>query len=162
MNKNSLLTTIIITIVVGVIGFYAGKQYQNTQCTTGKSSTRINNQQGGPPGQMSGTSGQTNGQNGPMGNNAPVSGEITSQDSQSITIKMQDGSTKIIILSNSTKIIKTTDGTASDLKTGQKVTVMGSESNGSITAQTISLGNGFNGMGGQKPDGQPSTNTTNK
>lgn len=57
---------------------------------------------------------------------------------------MQDGSTKIIILSDQTVINKSSEGSKSDLKTGERVTTFGTEnSDGSITAQNISIGGMF-------------------
>ena len=67
-------------------------------------------------------------------------GEIIAQDSQSITVKLPNGSSQIVFFSDSTKIMKSVDGTASDLATGKQVTVSGTANpDGSITAQSIQL-----------------------
>lgn len=69
-----------------------------------------------------------------------VIGEIISQDDKSITVKLQDESTKIVLLSDKTSINKATEVSKSDLKTGEKVGVFGTENtDGSVTAQNIQL-----------------------
>jgi hypothetical protein len=69
-----------------------------------------------------------------------VGGEILSKDATSLTLKMQDGSTKIVLISPSTQVMKNTEGTADDLVVGKLVTVNGSaNSDGSLTAQTVQI-----------------------
>jgi len=70
----------------------------------------------------------------------PVNGEIIAQDETSVTVKLEDGSSKIVILSDNTSINKASTGAKSDLKTGERVFVIGQEnSDGSVTAQNIEL-----------------------
>ena len=67
-------------------------------------------------------------------------GQIIAKDEKSVTIKMQDGSSKIVFYSESTKIQKTADGTGADLAIDQEVTASGAaNSDGSLTAQTIQV-----------------------
>jgi hypothetical protein len=69
-----------------------------------------------------------------------VMGEIISQDENSITIKIQDGSTKIVILGDSTTYSKTQSIEKSELSMGKQVRVFGSaNSDGSITAQNVQI-----------------------
>ena len=85
------------------------------------------------------------------GNFRPVVGQIISSDSSSITIKMQDGSSKIVILSGSTNITESTSAAKESLKTGQNVMVIGqTNSDGSVTAQNIQLNPQMRGFGGQR------------
>jgi hypothetical protein len=81
----------------------------------------------------------------------PVGGEIISQDDTSVTVKMPDGSSKIVILSENTTINKSSTGSKTDLKTGEQITAFGTQNqDGSVTAQNISIGGMmFRGMGGQ-------------
>lgn len=133
MAKNSLIITIVAAVIVGALGFYGGMQYQKSR----RGSFLGRSAQGFPSGtnQQGGNARQRNG----MGR--PVSGEITSMDESTITIKTQDGSSKIVIYSTSTKVNKTSEGSISDLKVGEKINAIGSEgSDGTITAQSISVG----------------------
>jgi hypothetical protein len=69
-----------------------------------------------------------------------ATGQITAQDSTSITLKMRDGSTKIVFFSPSTSVGKSVSGAASDLAVGQNVMVNGTNnSDGSIAAQNIQI-----------------------
>lgn len=69
-----------------------------------------------------------------------VIGEVTSKDDKSLTVKLPDGSSKIVLFSESTTFETTTKAQKSDLKTGQQVRVFGStNSDGSLTANSIML-----------------------
>ena len=117
------LYVLILVVLVGVGAFFGGMQYQKSQRSAGR-------------GQFAGA-GQFGNRN---GQNRPVIGEIVSADDKSITVKLMDGSSKIVILSATTAINKQATGSAADLKTGEKVLVLGKEnSDGSITAQNIQL-----------------------
>lgn len=70
----------------------------------------------------------------------PVNGEIISADNKSITVRLQDGSSKIVLFSDKTTINQAVEATKDDLKNGGKVAVFGTEnSDGSVTAQNIQL-----------------------
>ena len=117
--------------MVGGVAFFGGIQYQKSQRSAGR-------------GQFEGGQGQFGNRN---GQNRPVTGSIISADDKSITVKLMDGSSKIVILSTTTAINREASGSASDLKTGEKVLVIGKEnSDGSITAQNIQLGQMFRGI----------------
>lgn len=68
-----------------------------------------------------------------------VSGQIISMDSSSITVKTQAGSTAIVYYSSTTGITKQQTAATSDLTVGQNVVVRGTNSNGTVTATSISL-----------------------
>ncbi|OGM18880.1 hypothetical protein A2686_05080 [Candidatus Woesebacteria bacterium RIFCSPHIGHO2_01_FULL_38_10] len=126
MKKNSIVITVVVALIVAVAAFYGGMQYQQRQ--------RFAGFRGGQNGQQFQGRGNFQGAR-------PVNGEIISQDDKSITVKMQDGSSKIVILLDQTIINKASEGSKSDLKTGEKVAAFGTEnSDGSITAQNISIG----------------------
>lgn len=132
--KNPMIMTIIVALIVGGAAFFGGMQYQKTQASSPMQGQFRGPDRGGPQGGFQGGSGNRQGM-------TPVSGEIISQDDTSITVKMQDGSTKIVILSGDTTINKTSEGSKSDLKTGETVTAFGTtNSDGSVTAQNISIG----------------------
>lgn len=140
--------TIIVALVVGAAAFFGGMQYQKTQAS------------GPMQGQLRGANGQ--GQGGFQGRGGagqgmmPVSGEIISQDDSSITVKMQDGSSKIVILSDDTNINKSSEGSKADLTTGETVTATGTtNSDGSLTAQNVSIGGNMMFRGGAGGNQQP-------
>lgn len=149
-NKNLLIVIIgVISLLVGgAAGFFGGMKYQQ-----GKTPTR---------GQFANMMFQRNGMGNRLGATAmAVRGAVISADNNSITVKMQDGSTKIVILSSTTMIGKTTSGTASDLINGSNVTIFGNtNSDGTITAQNVQIGNGI--LFGGRPMGSPTANPTNQ
>lgn len=131
MKKNNMLITIVLVIVVGAGAFYGGMRYQQNTQTGG-----FRQFQAGQGQQRFGGMGQGAGRNGFR----PVSGDIISADSKSVTVKLADGSSKIVLFSGITMFNKTSTGSASDLKTGEKVMVFGQENaDGSVTAQSVQL-----------------------
>jgi len=57
-----------------------------------------------------------------------------------ITVKLPDGSSKIILLSEKTSINKASEGSVADLVVGEKVAVFGTtNTDGSVTAQNIQI-----------------------
>ncbi|MDP3726987.1 MAG: hypothetical protein Q8Q96_01570 [bacterium] len=110
-----------LLIVVGGGGFYAGMKYQQSQRGGGNHMGQFQQRAG-------------------LGVR-PVRGEIISKDSKSITVKLQDGSSKIVFVSEKTAINKAAEGSKDDLKTGEQALIFGTEnSDGSVTAQSIQLG----------------------
>jgi hypothetical protein len=128
MNTKNIIIVVVIAVVVGASSFFGGMKYSQSQRSTiGGANFRNGNRTPGQ-GRFS--------QNGER----PVMGEILSQDDKSMTVKMQDGSTKIVILSESTSINKAAEGTKQDLLVGSRVLVVGkTNSDGSVTAQNIQL-----------------------
>ena len=150
MNKNHYIAVIAMVVVVGGGAFYGGMQYGVSKTTAAQVAARGNfgGGAGANGGQRSGAGAQ-GGQNGGgqrMGGGAAgagggfINGSILSKDDKSITVKSQDGSSKIIFFSDSTMIGKATSGSVSDLATGQQVIVNGkANSDGSIAAQNIQI-----------------------
>lgn len=80
------------------------------------------------------------GRNGQRQGFRPVSGHVLSVDDKSMTVKMTDGSSKIVLFSATTTFSKSDAGTKSDVKTGEKVVAFGTDnSDGSVTAQSVQL-----------------------
>lgn len=142
MNSKSILIIIVVAFVVAAGSFFAGIKYQQTQ----------RNSQFRRLGQFT-----PSGQSGLRGNPGrqnfrPVTGEITSVDDKSITVKMPDGSSRIVILAASTEINKASTASANELKIGEKVSVFGTANpDGSVTAQNIQLNPIFREFGGPTP-----------
>ncbi len=127
MKNSTVIIAILVAIIVGGGAFLGGMKYQQSR-------QRSNFRQFmGQPGQRLGNGG------GRLGFR-PVNGEIISSDDKSITVKLQDGSSKIVLISDQTLINKAAEANKKDLKAGEKVTVFGQEnSDGSITAQNIQI-----------------------
>lgn len=128
--KNPIVIVILL-LIVGVAAFFAGIKYQQSQQAKGfgqfDRAQRLNRVSG----QLPGGNGLRAGQ---------VIGEIISQDDKSITVKMADNSSKIVLLSKTTTISKAAEGKISDLKVGQKVRVFGTNNtDGTVIAQNIQL-----------------------
>lgn len=166
MKKNDLLITIIAVVVVGAVAFFGGMKYQQSQAV-GPNNFRQFQGAGQGAGMMgrsfSGSQNRSfgNGQGRMgMGGSRPVAGEIISQDDKSITVKLPDGSSKLVILPDNVTISKTDTGSKTDLKSGVQVGVFGSEnSDGSVTAQNIQLNPMFRFGTGARTTVSPSGST---
>ena len=141
MKKNHYIAVLAIVIIVGGGAFYGGMQYGARKTKATQIAARGNF--GGQRSSAGAQGGQNGGQRMAGGANASggfVNGSIISKDDKSITVKSQDGSSKIIFFSDSTTIGKATSGSVSDLATGQQVMVNGkANSDGTISAQNIQI-----------------------
>lgn len=137
MNK-SLSNLIVVAVVALALGFFVGQRYAKSQIVVPVSGPNSR-------GNFSGVGGR------PMMNagNAPrfggragiVAGEVLSKDEKSITVKLNDGGSKIIFYSTSTQFMKTEAGAVSDIEVGKSVFVNGpANSDGTVTAESIQLG----------------------
>jgi len=153
MNKLVLIIIGLIIVSGGV--FYGGMKYQENK--SGLSQTGFENfgnlspeermqrmQEMGMGANISGASGDYTGTyrggSGSMGGPGMISGEIIAQNEDSFTIKLNNDSTRIVFISESTQITKSVSGVLDDLEQGEQIFVNGSENpDGSYTAQTIQL-----------------------
>lgn len=70
-----------------------------------------------------------------------VTGSVLSLDATSMTVTLPEGGSKIVILSQDTKVSHTTESTLDAVKVGDTVSVMGTPNqDGSVTAQRIETG----------------------
>lgn len=143
MNKKFLPIVIIgVAIVFALAGFVGGIQYQKSKLLSKNFSTRNFPGIGGNQ-----TSINTRRSGGLQGNMA--AGDVIAKNANSITLKMRDGSSRIVFFSDSTQITKQVEGSLDDVIIGLPVMVQGtSNPDGSITAQVISL----------RPAGSPNAN----
>jgi len=131
--KNLNVILIILVVVAAAGGFAGGMKYQE-----GKQKSNSRQFAGSQLGVRMG--GNNGGGNGSQVGFRPVSGEITGSDDKSITVKLQDGSSKIVLLAESTEFLKSLSGSKGDLKVGDKVVVIGSDNpDGSVTAQNVQI-----------------------
>jgi hypothetical protein len=132
LNKMKITKITIGAIVIAGIAFWGGVKYDhgNNQAAVGAASQNRTSQFA-----SAGQRGARANANGGF-----ISGEIISKDSQSVTVKLRDGSSKIVLYSPSTAIEKNAAGTSDDLTVGKQVTVTGTQnSNGSISAKTLQV-----------------------
>lgn len=152
IQKNVLVLCALVALVVGAGSFYGGMAYAKSS-NKGMAGRNFNGQQFGA--NIAGM-----GQRGDVANRAGgaaggfVSGEVISQDSQSITVSIpargnatgsqntsgQNGGSKIVFFSNSTQVMKTAVGSTSDIAIGSNLTITGiPNADGTLTAQSIQI-----------------------
>jgi|SRR3989344_3161288 len=134
MSKQTIIGGLVALVIIGGGAFYGGMTYAKSQTPArgqfGNGQFMVNGQFTGGPGGAART-----GANGGF-----TAGEIISKDETSLTIKIQDGSTKIVLVGSSAQIVKSTTGSIDDLAVGTQVTITGSaNSDGSITAQSVQI-----------------------
>lgn len=140
MKQLSITTFIIVGAIISAVAFLAGTKYKESQRQGFFGQTGNRQFMGRQPGLTGGR---------------PVTGEIITADNKSVTVKLQDGISKIIILTDQTAISKSTQGSKTDLKQGEKIVVFGSQnSDGSITAQNVQLNPLFKGLPTGGPPGK--------
>jgi len=148
MKQNQIIIMVLVAILAAGAGFYGGMKYQQSKRTTAFGTMEGRQMMNGKTGE------RTNGTI-TRGGFRPVSGEIIKADDTSVTVKLQDGSSKIILLTKNTAINKAETGTTADLTTGITIVVFGSEnSDGSVTAQNVQINPDY-GMGGNVPQATP-------
>src|SRR4030042_4497859 len=150
MKNINVLTVILLLFALG-LGYFLGTKYPIGQKTSGTTFNKFRGQNDDTRNRQTGTNNQ-----GRIGNgNRPLTGEIIGSDDKSITVKLTDGSSKIVFFSENVSINKTDPGSKSDLVKGIKVGIFGSENtNGSYTAQSIQLNPLFN-AGGNRQENHP-------
>lgn len=123
-----IILFIIVLIIVGAGAFWGGMKYQQN---------KILSQRPFFPNLSPEQRQQFSQRVGRMGTNF-LSGEVISKDEKSLTLKLPDGSTKIIFFSDSTQISKATEGSIEDIEIGKQIIVSGEpNSDGSYTAKII-------------------------
>jgi len=134
MNKKIVLSVVVCLVIAGV-SFWGGMTYGNSKSSSSQLANKTQNGYGQSGGQRTG-----GGMRGGVNGGGFVSGEILAKDNTSITVKENNGGSKIIFISPSTKIEKTVDGTSADLIIGKTVTIMGTaNSDGSINSTSVQL-----------------------
>lgn len=135
--KTKETTMIVIgAIVIAGTSFYGGMKYRDSQRTA-----FLNNNFGSMMGQNNQRVGGTpNGGMMRVNRGRPVIGEIIEIDTDTITIKQQDGSSKIVLTTEKTIFNKTATVQKEEMKIGEEIGVFGTEnSDGSYTAQNVQL-----------------------
>jgi hypothetical protein len=126
-NQN-LLIVIVALIVFAGVSFFAGTKYQQSKTPTFGNFNRGGAQQAGAGNRQAGMRG------------GQILGDIISADANSVTVKLADGSSKIIFVSGTTNINQATTASLADLKVGTKVAAFGqTNTDGSVSAQNIQI-----------------------
>ena len=149
MKNNSAVVTIVIAIVVAVVAFFGGMKYDQSSAKTGNNMSQQSGYSGAGGFRRFGSNGQNNAN--------VVRGQVVSSDANSITVKLSDGSSKIINISGNTMFVKSSKASQSDVQSGQTVAAFGmANSDGSIDAQSVQI-NPVGGFGrGARMQGSPS------
>lgn len=130
-QQTMLAHTIGIPVIL-IVAFYSGIQYEKSKVPSFANGFR--------GGMMQGTYGGASGRSGRMMNGGFASGDILSKDDTSLTLKLKNGGSEIILLSDKTQVVKTDQGALTDLAVGQSLTVNGTvNSDGSLTAESIQI-----------------------
>jgi hypothetical protein len=154
--KNTRVLVPIICVLLGLgAGFFGGIEYKNYQANK----ARANFAAGGTTGSTERFTGTRSGTNGTTRGGA-VMGSVLSMDDKSVTVKMSDGSSKIVLFGDSTTYTNTIDATKSDLKVGVNVAIFGtSNSDGSVTATNVQINPKFQMNFGASNQTSPTTKT---
>ena len=145
MNKTKIIAVIIIgLVIVGGGSFYAGMKYgqsKNSNVSSGGAGNFANLTPEERQARIQQFGGAGGGRiRGSQAGGGFASGDIIAKDDKSITVKMRDGSSKIVFYSGTTEVGKSVSGAVSDLEVGKTISVSGTANqDGSITAQSIQL-----------------------
>lgn len=135
MKNNLVVIALVALLVGGGLGFFGGMRYQKSQRAPGFGQF-ANGQFGG----RGGAGGNSTRGGSAFGRGGGVVGDILSVDASSITVKLPDGSSKIVLLTGSTSINKAAAGSKSDLVVGTRVAAFGAtNSDGSVTATNVQI-----------------------
>lgn len=131
-TKQHLIAWVAVTVVLAGGAFYAGSVHAKNAMRVAMTAGR-----GQFPAGMGGA--RTGTARFGMGGGA-VMGSVLSKDDTSMTVKMRDGSSKIVLYSGTTQVSKFAAGSAADVSVGTEVTVVGTQNpDGSVAAQSIQI-----------------------
>ncbi|KAE8129176.1 MULTISPECIES: hypothetical protein [Bifidobacterium] len=135
-----ILIVVVAALIFGAGGFFLGRSTAPASPASSYSRYGMRNRNGG--------TGSGSGSGGMMGGFG-ARGTVTKVDGDTITIKEADGTTVTVQGSSSTPVTVTSKGKISDLKSGDTVTVIGQNDNGTISSPQ-SIMEGQIGLGGMR------------
>ncbi len=128
MHKKQIVWIVVGAVVLAGVSFWVGKSSTIAPTLAAR----------GQFGAMGGA-GVRQGSVRPSGGGA-IMGEVLSKDASGITVKLRDGGSKIVFVSNSTQVLKSAPGTIEDVSIGETVSVTGiANADGSVTAQSLQI-----------------------
>ncbi|EKD80424.1 MAG: hypothetical protein ACD_40C00103G0007 [uncultured bacterium] len=133
-NTNLILTVALTAVLMGGVGFWGGSKYTQNQRISRLA--EMGGRTGGSPQNIRDVNSPSIGNRG----NGIFVGEITAKDDKSVTVKSMDGSSKIVILADSTTYRVSSEVKADEVIVGKTISVLGiANSDGSTTATSIEL-----------------------
>jgi len=143
MNKKNIIIIAVGVLAVMGLVFYGGMKLGGRDRVSENfkgsfsGSGQFNLQDSG----MRGLNGQNAGTlNKTVGMNGGVSGEVIAKDDKSITVKLKDGGSKIVLYSEKTSVSKMATSSLSDILVGEQIMVVGSSGqDGSVSAESIQV-----------------------
>lgn len=133
-SKKCIIASAIIVVIVAGISFYVGTFF-GSRSNSGPNFSEFSqngNRTGFNPSNLNGGA-----RNASAGVNF---GEIISIENGQITVKLDNGGSKLLFIQDSTIVSKSVEGNIGDLSKGTNITFQGTNnSDGSITAQSIQI-----------------------
>lgn len=141
MDKKTIIVVCVTAILVGGGTFYSGMRYAQNKTSARSSQGNFQDLRNLSPEERQARLQQMGGaQRGLRGNGDLSAGEIIAKDDTSVTIKLRDGGSKIVFISDTTEIAKSANGTKDDLLVGTAITAIGAQNqDGSISARSIQI-----------------------
>ena len=128
--KKMLPFFIILLLIVAGSSFYGGMKYGESRGSGRDFGAMQQRQQFGGPGRLN------NSQSGA----SFIDGDILSKDEKSSTVKLRDGGSKIIFISDTTQVMTMATTSLDSLQTDMGVMISGtSNTDGSLTAKSIQI-----------------------
>jgi len=131
-NKNNLISVGLVIVFTG-IGFFAGVKYNQAK----------------QPSFSRAPNGFARGANQSVGGNLPskadsgsemIRGKVVGKDDQGIALELDDGSSKLVLVSATTQINKAIEASIDDLAVDDQIMVFGQlDSSGAVTASQIQV-----------------------
>lgn len=139
MKNKKIVYMIVGGLVIALLSFRGGMIYTNAKNSTGK----FANGQGNFSQNSFGQNGGIRGGQGMMrggANGGFVTGQVLSIDAKSMTVKLNNGGSKIVLFSPMTTVEKTVSGVTGDVIVGKSVMVTGvTNPDGSVSATSIQI-----------------------
>ncbi len=137
MNGKSLVPVLLVLVGLGV-GFGSGYFYRGRIAARARGNFAFGDGNGSFQRFVANGTGMMGG--GGMMRGGGIVGSILSMDDKSFTVKLADGSSKIVLFTGSTTYSNTQTASKGDIKTGNQVAVFGaSNSDGSVTATNVQI-----------------------
>lgn len=132
----------ISAIVAGGLGFWGGQHFN--QFTRGTRFAQMGNR--GLNGAVGAGRPNASGQGGIGMRGGAVIGEVTAKDGKSLTVKLADGSSKIVILSDATTYRASSQSSLDKIEVGTKIAAQGaSNADGTTIAASVEIDPLFGG-----------------